>query len=348
MEKKTNKGCRLKGVDTVGGQAIVEGVMIRSPNAVAMAVRRNNGNIVVRSECLKSRPKKSIWKKPFFRGIAILGSTLVLGMKAINFSASIMEEDLRAEEEKRKKQKQNKKKKFWSKKREKKNVKNKKKKGLSPVELIFSIAIAIGMVIVLYKVIPLWIAGLFKKASPLFSNTVTFNLVDAIVKSLILVFVMWSFSLFKDVRRMYEYHGAEHMSVFTYEADKSLTVDNATKYGTLHPRCGTNFLILVFLVSLFFFLAIDPDLPFLWKLIPRILLLPIIAGVTYEIIRFGSKHMDKALIRILMLPGLWLQKITTKKPDKDQLRVALEAVKEVLNREKDKIRKVKIFEIEAA
>jgi len=347
MKNKDSKGCKLEGVDTVGGQAIVEGVMIRSPHAVAMAVRRSNGNIVVKSERIKSSPETSIWKKPFFRGIATLGSTLVLGMKAINFSASIMEEDLRAEEEKKKEKKLQKKRLFGGK-RKTKSKTEKKKKGLSLGELVFSVTVAIGMAIVLYKVIPLWIAGLAKKASPVFANTVTFNLVDAIVKSLILVFIMWSFSLFKDVRRMYQYHGAEHMSVFTYEADKKLNVDNAVKYGTLHPRCGTNFLILVFIVSLFFFLAIDPDLPFVWKLVPRLLLLPIIAGVTYEIIRFGSRHMENPLVKKLMLPGLWLQKITTRKPDKDQLRVALEAVKEVLNREKGKAKKAKIFEIEAA
>lgn len=346
MEKKKSKAsssCRLPGVETIGGQAIVEGIMIRSPNAVAMVVRRKNGNLVIRSERLQSRPEKSIWRKPFFRGMAALGSALVLGIKAVNFSASIFEEDLLAEEEEKKKKKNAKKKKPPKPKKEKK-----KKEGMSTFELAFSLVIAIGMVIVLYKVIPLFIAGLLKDASPIFENTVAFNLVDAIVKTMILILVMWSMSLLNDVKRMYQYHGAEHMAVFNYEADTELNVSNAFGFDTLHPRCGTNFLILVFVISLFFFLAIDPEWPFAWKLILRLLLLPGIAGVTYELMRFGSKKLDNFWIRMIMAPGIALQRITTKKPDKEQVALAVAAVKEVLKREKGKAEKKKTFEISKA
>jgi uncharacterized protein YqhQ len=349
MDKKKSKAsssCRLPGVETIGGQAIVEGIMIRSPNAVAMAVRRKNGNLVIRSERLQSRPEKSIWRKPFFRGMAALGSALVLGIKAVNFSASIFEEDLLAEEEEKKKKKNAKKKK--PKKPPKRKKEKKKKEGMSTFELVFSLVIALGMVIVLYKVIPLFIAGLLKEASPIFENTVAFNLVDAIVKTMILILVMWSMSLLNDVKRMYQYHGAEHMAVFNYEADKELNVRNALGFDTLHPRCGTNFLILVFVISLFFFLAIDPEWPFAWKLILRLLLLPAIAGVTYELLRFGSKKLDNFWIRMIMAPGIALQRITTKKPDRDQVAVAVIAVKEVLEREKSKAGKKKVFEISKA
>ncbi len=347
MEKKKakkNAGCRLAGVDTIGGQAIVEGIMIRSPNAVAMVARRKSGDLVVRSERIKPRPEKSIWKKPFFRGVAMLGSTLVLGIRAVNFSAGIYEEDLIAEEEAKKAAKAKKK----NKPVKQKKKKEKKKEGMSIWELTFSLVIALGMVIVLYKVIPLFFADLFKKASPFFENTVAFNLVDAVVKTMILILVLWSMSLLNDVKRMYQYHGAEHMAVFNYEADKEITVKNSLEFDTLHPRCGTNFLILVFVVSLFFFLAIDPRWAFHWKLLLRILLLPVIAGVTYEVMRYGSKHQDNFFMRMIMAPGLALQRITTKKPDKGQVAVAVEAVKEVLSRETDKSDSKKVFEIPAA
>ncbi|MBN2135297.1 MAG: DUF1385 domain-containing protein [Acidobacteria bacterium] len=338
--KKTE--CKLPGIDTIGGQAIIEGVMMRSPNAMAVAVRRKSGGLVIRSENVKPRPENSIWKKPFFRGVAMLGSSLVIGMKAINFSASVYEEELIKEEEKNPKKKKQKEKKI---KKNKKQVEKPKRDGMSPFELIFSVTIALGMVIVLYKVIPLIFAGWLKDLSPFFANTVTFNLVDAIVKTCILIMVLWGMSIMSDVKRMYQYHGAEHMAVFTYEADKSLSVDNAWEYDTLHPRCGTNFLILVFVVSLFFFLAIDPEWPFVWKLSLRLLLLPGIAGVTYEVMKWGSKHMDKPFVRGLMAPGLALQRITTSKPDKGQVEVALAAVKEVIEREKNPSDGKKVYEI---
>jgi len=317
--------------ETIGGQAVVEGIMIRSPRAFAVAVRKRNGDIVVKSEGLKKRRSNSIWKKPCFRGVAALGSTFVLGMKAINFSASFYEEESAGSVAKKPMEKNRKKK--------------AKSQGLSSFELVFSISIALFLTIFLYKALPLAIAGIFKKWNPLFSNTLAFNLVDACAKILILIAVMWGFGFMKDIRRMYQYHGAEHMAIFTYEAGKELNVRNTKKYGTLHPRCGTNFLILVFVISLFFFLSIDPELSFLIKLSLRIALLPFIAAVTYEIMRFGSRHMDKLFVKALMKPGLWLQKITTKTPDNRQLEVAIAAVKEALERENDTSRKSRTYEI---
>ena len=333
MKRKDNNSKCLP--ETIGGQAVVEGIMIRSANAFAVAVRKASGDIIVKSEGLKKRNSNSIWKKPCFRGVAALGSTLVLGMKAINFSASFFEEEPKDSKNRKKAVR-------------KKGIKSGKKKtsqGLSTIELAFSIGTALLLTIFLYKALPLAIAGLFKSWSSFFANTIAFNSIDAIAKILILIGVMWSFGFIKDIRRMYQYHGAEHMAVFTYEARKELNVKNASKYNTLHPRCGTNFLILVFIISLFFFLSINPELPFWIKLSLRIALLPLIASVTYEIMRFGSKHMDKPIVKGMMLPGLWLQKITTKKPDKYQLEVALAAVKEVLEREGDKSSKSRIFEI---
>lgn len=333
MKRKDNDTKCLP--QTIGGQAVVEGIMIRSANAFAVAVRKPDGNIVVKSEGLKKRKSNSIWKKPCFRGVAALGSTLVLGMKAINFSASFFEEETKTGKDKKKAVK-------------KKNIKKeqkKKKQGLSTIELAISIGTALLLTIFLYKALPLAIAGFFKNLNTFFANTVVFNSVDAIAKIVILITVMWSFGFIKDIRRMYQYHGAEHMAVFTYEAGKELNLKNASKYKTLHPRCGTNFLILVFIISLFFFLSINPELPFWIKLSLRIALLPLIAAVTYEIMRFGSKHMDNPLVKGMMLPGLWLQKITTKKPDKYQLEVALMAVKEVLEREDDRSAKSRLCEI---
>lgn len=314
---------------TMGGQAVVEGIMIRSANAYAVAVRKPNGNIVVKSEGLKKKNPNSVWKKPFFRGVASFGSMLALGMKAINFSASFFEDEPGKTKTKKKPSK----------------GARKKKQGLSAFELVFSIGTALALTIILYKALPLAIAGFFKNMNKAFANTFAFNAVDAIAKIIILILVMWSMGFLKDIRRMYQYHGAEHMAVFTYEARKALTVKNAQRYDTLHPRCGTNFLILVFIVSLFFFLSINPDLPFWIKLTLRIALLPLIAAVTYEIMRFGSKHMNNPAVKAMMLPGLWLQRITTKRPDKDQLEVALVAVKEVLAREEEKSVKARINEI---
>jgi uncharacterized protein YqhQ len=290
----------------VGGQAVIEGVMMRSKRDVVTAVRKN-GKIICKHDRLK---KKSKFSQAFFiRGIVNLFEMLVLGIKTLNWSASKQTDD---DEE------------------------------LSDWAIVLTMIVSFAFAILLFVFLPYALTYLTGVKET--NNPIWFNLIDGIIKVGILVLYVYLISRLKDVKRVFQYHGAEHKAVFCYEAGKELTVKNAMKYSTLHPRCGTAFIMIVILIGIFLFslipIAIQSIFPdfislslILKKLIlfpTRILFLPIIAGFGYEILKFGSKHQSNPIFRSLTLPGLWIQKITTQKPNKKQIEVALFALKKVL------------------
>ncbi len=290
----------------IGGQAVIEGVMIRTPAALAVAVRTPTGNISVKTEQLKElsgRPK--ILQLPVIRGVVTLFQALSLGIRALNFSAnqSLEEEDTQ----------------------------------LGAFSLTLTIAFAFILGISLFVYVPLFITNLLKDIIPYVAgSTLLFNLVDGVIRIAIFLVYIFSISLIKDLRRVFEYHGAEHKTIYAYENNEELIPEYVEKYSTLHPRCGTNFLLIVMLMSILVFSILRSETSFYIKFLSRIVFVPLIAGTSYEIIRFTAKRQHKSWARWLTKPGLYLQKITTKPPSKDQLEVAIRALQEVLDMENNR------------
>ncbi|MBR9690198.1 DUF1385 domain-containing protein [Candidatus Woesearchaeota archaeon] len=284
----------------IGGQAVIEGVMIKSPKYYSVAVRKPNMRITVKKEKLKSIfSTKKIFQKPFLRGIAQLIEMLVLGIKTLTYSAN---ESMDEEEEK-----------------------------LSAWGIFWTIFIAFGMAVLLFILLPLYLSGFITT-----SDGFMFNLIDGVIRILVFLLYILAISKMQDVKTLFQYHGAEHKTIHAYEKGLSLNVKNVKKFSTLHTRCGTSFILIVLVVSILVFSLIVSE-SFLVKLGVRILLLPIIAGVSYEFLKFSAKYEHNVLLKPLIYPGLFFQKITTKEPTDNQLEVAIKAVKEVLKLEKVKI-----------
>jgi uncharacterized protein YqhQ len=287
----------------VGGQAVMEGVMMRAPHSYCVAVRKASGEIVTTELPLaKISDTYKIFKYPVFRGVGTLFQAMSLGMKALKFSADVSLEDVQAEE--KKKAKPSKELPSW----------------VLAANLIFSLA----MFIFMYKFIPLYLTTWLKGIYPVLGGRVPFNLTDGVIRMAVFLVFMYGLSLMRDIRRVFEYHGAEHKVVFNFESGKPVNVENAQKFVTWHPRCGTSFLFVVMIVSIVFYTVIPFD-GFVAKLLSRIALLPVIAGVSYELIRFAAKRRGSVLATIAA-PGLWLQRITTKPPADDQTAVAIRAL----------------------
>ena len=288
----------------VGGQAVIEGVMMRSPQGYSVAVRRQDGSVRVMKQALETLGKKwKIFRMPIVRGVGVLGQALVLGIRALRFSA---EEALTEEPAKPEVQTQSK----------------------VPSWLIAgNLVLALGINILLFVVLPLSITR-FLQGQIGFQNAFLFNGIDGVLRVLVFVTFLYSLSWMKDMNRVFQYHGAEHKTVYNFEAREDLKVENAKKFSTLHPRCGTSFLLVVMIVSIFVFSIVHFD-TFAGKLLSRIALLPLIAGISYEVIRYSAKH-PGSLLRIVTFPGLLLQKITTKEPDETQLEIAIRALQEAL------------------
>ncbi len=283
----------------VGGQAVIEGVMMRSPNFWAIAVRKPDGDIEIKKDRLKMLSEKTkFFKLPIIRGFLMLISALVLGIKALNFSANVALEE---EEEE-----------------------------ISDWHIYLTIAFAFGVGILFFFLLPLYLTKLLN-----FKSYFMFNLVDGVIRIIFFLIYLGFISFFKDIKRVFQYHGAEHKVIYTYEQGEELSVENAKKYTTLHPRCGTSFLIIVFIISIFVFSLIPKTSPFWIKALSRVVLIPLIAGISYEALKLSDKFKNNFLVKLFILPGLWLQKITTKEPDETQIEVALAALKEVLNSEKE-------------
>ena len=285
----------------VGGQAVIEGVMMKGAEDIAIAVRKPDGEIVVKKEKLKSNRKK-ISKIPIIRGMFTFVDSMVLGVNALLYSAEFVDVE---EEEKKKASK----------------LDEFLEKNIIWISVVISIVFSVGLFILL----PTVLVGIFKAY---IDNTLILNGIEGIVRIAIFLGYILAISGMKDIRRVFEYHGAEHKSIFCYEHGEELTVENVKKYGRLHPRCGTSFLFIVMIVSILLFSLFSWS-GVLMRLLIRILLIPIVAGISYEIIKWAGKSESK-LSCIVSAPGMWLQKLTTREPDDKQIEVAVEALKNVL------------------
>jgi uncharacterized protein YqhQ len=294
----------------VGGQAVLEGVMMRSPHAWAISVRQPSGKIVSHSEPLERLSEKHKWMGwPVLRGVMTLGHAMTLGFRALRFSANVALDQFEIGSEK-------------------------KKLEISGWLAAVNVIISIGFFIFMYKFVPLVAATELKKVHPAFGNQIAFNLVDGIVRIALFLLFIWGISLWKDIRRVYEYHGAEHKTVFAFESGGPLDIPAAQRYSTFHPRCGTSFLMTVMLISIVVYTLV-PVHTFWSRFAIRVALLPLIAGLSYEIIRFAAKHRG-SLFALMTAPGLWLQRITTQPPADDQVECAIAALNEAMELEKQR------------
>jgi uncharacterized protein YqhQ len=273
-----------------GGQAVIEGVMIRSKKHMVVCVRQPNDEILMKTEEIKSLSEKyRILRLPFLRGIVALFESLYLGIKGIYFSANATLE----EEEK-----------------------------LNPKEIALAVVVAFALSIFLFSLIPFFLTTLLNLGG------VVFNIVEGVVRIAILLLYLASISLVGEFRRVFQYHGAEHTAINAYEAGVELNVANAKKYSRFHPRCGTSFILIVALISIFLF-SIMPDLGYFMRLAYRILLIPVIVAVSYEALRLSDRYKNSMVMKVLVAPGLGLQYLTTRKPDEKMIAVALKTVEEV-------------------
>lgn len=283
----------------IGGQAVLEGVMMRAPRSLAIAVRRPDGGISVKSETVIPLSERfPVVKLPIVRGAVALFSSLVVGIKALNFSAN---EALSEGED---------------------------KEELSSMAVAGTMAFAFGFGILLFFILPLYLTKLL---IPIIGGSnLVFNLVDGAIRVAVFLVYIIGISQMKDIQRVFQYHGAEHKSIFTFEAGEELNVENVKKYSCLHPRCGTSFLLIVMLVSILIFSLIPKLWPFYLKGGARVFLLPIIAGVSYEFLKWSAKHDGNALVKLVIRPGLALQRLTTREPDDSQIEVAIRSMQVAL------------------
>jgi uncharacterized protein YqhQ len=286
----------------IGGQAVIEGVMMRAPRSIAIAVRRPTGEIVVRrDEVVPLSERYPIVKLPIVRGAVALFQSLIVGVKALNFSAN----EAMVEE-------------------------GEKKEELSSWAMAGTMAVAFGFGILLFFVMPLYATKLLTQTAIISDNNIVFNLVDGVIRVAVFLLYIWTISRMSDIQRVFQYHGAEHKSIFAFEAGEELTVDNVRKYSCLHPRCGTSFLLIVMLVSILIFSLIPKLWPFYMKAGARILFLPLISGVSYELLKWTAKNDSSPLVKMIIAPGLALQRLTTREPDDSQIEVAIRSMEEAL------------------
>ncbi len=321
----------------VGGQAVLEGVMMRSPHAWGIAVRKPSGEIVTHSEPLERPSEQHKWMGwPVVRGVMTLGHAMTLGFRALKFSANAALGELSANDPHDGDSDNN-----GAGARDKDQGKKFEITGwMAGLNMAFSIAFFIFM----YKYLPLLATTQLKKVNPVFGQQFVFNLVDGLIRIGMFLLFVWGVSLWKDIRRVYEYHGAEHKTVFAFENGDPLETGAVQKYSTFHPRCGTSFLMTVMIISMFVYMAI-PVHTFWARFGIRIALLPVIAGVSYEIIRFAAKRFSArsssgksgfSLFALMTAPGLWLQRITTQPPDDREVECAILALDEAMKLEKQR------------
>jgi len=284
--------------------------MMRSPHAWAIACRKPSGEVSTHSEPLERLSEKHKWMGwPVVRGVITLGHAMTLGFRALKFSANTALDEVPAD---------NSGKKFevtgW----------------MATVNIIFSV----GFFIFMYKFLPLVAATELKRVNPLFGERIIFNLVDGAIRIALFLLFIWGVSLWKDIHRVYEYHGAEHKTVYAFENGDSLDTASVQKYSTYHPRCGTSFLMTVMIISILVYVVVPAE-TFWGKFAARIILLPIITGLSYEIIRFAAKHRG-SLFALMTAPGLWLQRITTQPPSDEQAECAIVALDQAMLLEKQR------------
>jgi uncharacterized protein YqhQ len=331
----------------VGGQAVLEGVMMRSPHAWAIACRKPSGEVVTLSEPLERPSEKHKWMAwPIVRGVMTLGYAMSLGYRALRFSANVAIEDVMQNGDAAKAEAGNGDVEMAASavptKRSEaepsttvsaKSQSREKAATISGWLAAANVIISLAFFIFMYKYLPLLAATELKKANPALGGQIVFNLIDGAVRLILFLLFIWGASLFPDIRRVYQYHGAEHKTVFAFEDGKPLETASVQKYSTYHPRCGTSFLMTVMLISIGFYMLV-PFTTFWARFASRIALLPVIAGVSYEIIRFAAKHRG-SLFALMTAPGLWLQRITTQPPSDEMAQCAITALDQAMNLEKD-------------
>jgi len=292
-----------KKIKSVGGQAVIEGVMMRSPGNWTVAVRDQTGTIHLLREKLAEMPR--FLKLPLIRGVVALFQALILGIRAIEFSAGKAYEEENGE-------------------------------SMSRLSMVMTIIVAIGLGIGLFILLPLYAT---KLVGLIFHNVSTssflFNLVDGLLRVFIFLGYVLLIGMWKEMARIFMYHGAEHKVIHAYEKGMELTLENVKQYSPLHPRCGTSFLMIVMVVSILVFSFIPQEWPFIAKFLSRIVLIPFIAGSSFELLKLSAKWDHHPVMHAMILPGLMLQRLTTREPDDAQLEVALSAMIEVLKLEEE-------------
>jgi len=285
----------------IGGQAVLEGVMMRSLTGYSVAVRQPNGDVAVKKDKLVSiTAKYPFLKFPVLRGSVVLIQSLILGMRALNYSASVATENEAGEQE------------------------------MSNWAMASTMLVAMAVGLGVFILAPLGITNLIRHFFAPHMGNLAYNAIDGVLRAAFFFIYILSISFMDDIKRVFQYHGAEHKTVYTFEANEELTVENARTKSTLHPRCGTSFLMFVMAISILVFSLVPSTVPFIVKFAARVVLIPLIAGLAYEVIRFSARHLGNPVCRLLTRPGMLLQKITTKEPDDLQLAVAITALKEAL------------------
>jgi uncharacterized protein YqhQ len=285
-----------------GGQAVLEGVMMRSPSSWAVAIRTPEGDIAeVINEISSPMQRRRIWRLPVIRGVIALGESLAIGFRALAISANVASQERDEDGE----------------------IQTQIGRG----QIIFSFVVAIGFAVMLFKVGP----ALLTNWLPI-ESTELFVVVEGVIRVTVFIGYILVISLLPDLRRVFQYHGAEHKAINALEADAELTPANVQKFSLIHPRCGTAFLLWVMVIAIFVFAFVGRPVWY-WLILSRILLLPVIAGLAYELIRYAGKHQDNRVLMTLLAPGLWLQRLTTREPTDDQVEVSIRALRSVLDRE---------------
>ncbi len=286
----------------IGGQAVIEGVMMKSPAGWSVAVRGPKGDISLKRE--KTGQLAGLLKMPVVRGSVALFQALHIGIRALEFSGNVAyQEDVQ-------------------------------EKPISPWSMGISLVAAVGLAIALFIALPLLLTKLMGNFfHGVAHSSLLFNVVDGVIRVVIFLFYVSAIGFWKEMRRVFEYHGAEHKVIYAYEAGEELTVENAKKYKPYHPRCGTSFLLIVMVISILIFSFIPQQWPLLDKAASRLILIPLIAGISYEMLRFSAKMKNNPVIGLMVLPGLLLQRMTVREPDESQIEVALAAMQDVLSLE---------------
>lgn len=316
----------------VGGQAVIEGVMMRSPNFVTIAVRKPGGSITLKEETYRSISARiRMLGIPLVRGVVNLFEMMIIGMRMVNFSAGQAMEDEDQPME---------------------NIKTsgEKSRSLKNIGMIlsfaFSLVFSLGLSLFLFKFLPLWITDYLSKTfTVLNENYLYYNFVDGMIKTTFFVVYIALLGLMPSLHRVFQYHGAEHKSIYTYEKGLPLNIENARNMTRFHPRCGTSFILVVFLISIFIYTFVPRQPDFWSNFATRVAFLPIVAGVAYEVLRWSAKYAEHALVKIITLPGLLFQRITTQEPTDDQLEVALSALRKALELEEQKLEMVPVVDV---
>lgn len=288
-----------KKLPSYGGQAVIEGVLMRGKSSVAMANRAPNDEIVLYKEKLTGIYTSNLSKIPFLRGLIVLWDSLGLGMRFLTLSANIQT----GEEEK-----------------------------LEGPMLYITLAISLSFGLGLFFLAPALVAGLLARYIPM--SAWMSNVIEGVFRLIILLIYMWSIGRIPDIKRVFMYHGAEHKTINAFEDGVELTPENVSPYSVEHPRCGTSFILTLVILSIFIFTLIGP-MPLHWRLISRILLIPVLAGISYEYIRLLSKYLESPIVRALIKPNLLLQRLSTKEPTKEMLEVSIKALKTLITMEQE-------------